>query len=279
MVLIDGHNVLHALRAFGPRGSARPALTHAEEIVELAVLLVRAKAFHKRHIVIVCDGSPPRGIAAAWPRVSEGPQASRVRLQFAGDDQEADDVLHNLLTQAQRPRDILLVSSDAKVLRDAAMVRAETLQSQKLIASLRSFALAGASEHDANAQGKPHADEPLGPLGVAAWLKFFAGEREPLTKKEKARQKPSTQKSPKANTESLLPPQRPAASKLISHPSSPYAAAQALQASTQVPSPLPAIDMEQVLREGPQPRQSPRISRPQLAATQKPSKRKKPARR
>jgi hypothetical protein len=185
LVLIDGHNVLHALRAARLRGNARVlrdhaskgtlhGLSHAEEIVELAAHIVRAKAFGKQSVVIVCDGSPPRGIAQAWPRANEGADASRVRLHFSGDGIEADDALRDLLMHTQKPREMTVVSNDRAVVRDATTVRAKTMSALELVAKLSRHAI------------ETHTDDELRSApAIDTWMKYFEQPREPLTKRER----------------------------------------------------------------------------------------------
>jgi hypothetical protein len=196
MVLIDGHNVLFAMRAGRgrSRGGARRAFSqrafgqqalpqqdsHARQLVELAAGVVRSRAFGRRQVVIVCDGPPPPGIASEWPRASEAGNAdARVRLHFAGPGKEADDALRDMLLHTLRPRDITVVSSDRAVLRSAEVVHAKSLSTPELLAMLVSDAT--------TREARENDDFRLSPTGLAAWMKYFEGPREPLTKKQKKR--------------------------------------------------------------------------------------------
>jgi hypothetical protein len=185
MVLIDGHNVLFALRKHAgrsrtPQAKATEAHSHARQLVELAASVVRSRAFGKRHVVLVCDGPPPPGIASEWPRAhADGASDGRVRLHFAGPGKEADDALRDMLLHTLRPRDLLVVSSDRAVLRDATSVHARTMGTPDLLVLL--------SREPTSREAREEDDFRLSPAGIASWLKFFEGPREPLTKKQKRR--------------------------------------------------------------------------------------------
>jgi hypothetical protein len=195
MVLIDGHNVLFALRKHGGRTrgpstraqGSRTALarvdnshSHARQLVELAASVVHSRAFGKRHVVLVCDGPPPPGIAGEWPRANaDGANDGRVRLHFAGPGREADDALRDMLQHTLHPRDLLVVSSDRAVVRHATSVHARTMGTPDLLVLLTRDATTREAREDD--------DFRLSAAGLAAWMRYFEGAREPLTKKQKRR--------------------------------------------------------------------------------------------
>lgn len=111
--LIDGYNLLFAMGVLGKRtGSA--VLEHARQ--RLLGLLAGAHGNAAVHVTVVFDAArPPPGLAAE--HVYKG-----IHVVFAVEQEQADDLIEQLIRQASAPKNLTVVSDDHR-LRDAAQRR------------------------------------------------------------------------------------------------------------------------------------------------------------
>lgn len=122
-LIIDGYNLLHQLEA-DPAG--RPAGGRAR-LLKLLEPLLGALA---EKITVVFDGRQ-----ASATREATGPE--KIEIIYSPADKSADSVIENLVGNAARPEDILVVTSD-RYERDSVTARgADSMASSIFIALMR----------------------------------------------------------------------------------------------------------------------------------------------
>jgi predicted RNA-binding protein with PIN domain len=161
--LIDGNNLLGSWG--GPAVSGDGRL----EVVRRVSEFCRAKG---ARATIVFDGSPFR------PELGAGQDLGRVSLRFPALGCDADSVIREIIDDAPRAGDILLVSSDKALYSYARTRGAAALRAQEWNALAR-----GGKLPERRAKGRsPHtgskgtAEKPERETDVEGWLKRFSGE-------------------------------------------------------------------------------------------------------
>lgn len=129
-LLIDGYNLLHVSGVFG-RGTALTELHRSREAL-LAYLAASLSLSERKRTTIVFDaaGAPP-GLPQSF--AYEG-----MRVQFARDPGNADELLEKLIVAHDTPRKLVVVSSDHRVQRAARRRRATAIDSDRWWAELAS---------------------------------------------------------------------------------------------------------------------------------------------
>ena len=164
MLLIDAYNVLHAQWALprSERGMDVPGL----------VRLVGRSRYADRRVRVICDGRP----GPAWPVSSllethSGVVWTRVggaEIVFSGADQEADDVIEDVLDRSKGLR-VLMVSSDRRLIQAAGRAGADQVGNGTFLKQLSADAKAkSGSERPAFVS-----EVPLDAYSVAHWMREF----------------------------------------------------------------------------------------------------------
>jgi predicted RNA-binding protein with PIN domain len=158
VLLIDGYNVLHAML---PGAGSR--VTHAEALLTLLDRLVHSR-YARWPALLVLDGAPgPRSPAQVERIASLLHSKAPRRLEFTGPGRDADSALEAHLQEAAGVRQLLVVSSDAR-LRLAATQRGAAWMSSP--AFLR--------ELDKSDTRRTPASKDAGlSLTVAQWMEYF----------------------------------------------------------------------------------------------------------
>ncbi len=131
MLLIDAYNVLWLGNATEPHG---PDLTAS------GLLRMTAHSRHRRrHVRLVCDGSPPAGEGVPSPLFGDRAMILRLgpgEIVYSGRSGSADDVIECIIRDHASPREMLVVSSDRRVKRAAGRRRARTMSSEMFLAQI-----------------------------------------------------------------------------------------------------------------------------------------------
>src|SRR5271154_2768213 len=102
LYLIDGYNLLHAMGVMRAR-MGRTGLERARG--QLLGLLAGAYGAETNRVTVVFD-------AAAAPRNAEREQQHRgITVRFAVDEEEADDLIEQLIRKASVPKQLTVVSN------------------------------------------------------------------------------------------------------------------------------------------------------------------------
>jgi uncharacterized protein len=127
-LLIDGYNLLHVSGVFG-RGTALTELHRSREAL-LAFLAAALAPAERATTTIVFDaaGAPP-GLPQSY--AYEG-----IRVEFARDPGNADELLERLIAAHDAPRKLVVVSGDHRVQRAARRRRAKAIDSERWWAEL-----------------------------------------------------------------------------------------------------------------------------------------------
>ncbi len=189
MLLIDAYNVLHAQWAL-------PASERGMDVPGLVRLVGRSR-YSERRVRVICDGRPGPG----WPvsgllETHSGLVWTRIggaEVVFSGPDQEADDVIEDVLERSRGIR-VLMVSSDRRLIRAAGRAGAAQVGNGTFLKQLSSDVRAKPGS------GRPAfaSEVPLDAYSVAHWMREFgyeadtALERPPeLDKAKEPKRKPS----------------------------------------------------------------------------------------
>lgn len=122
MLLIDAFNVLHVT------GVLPPHLAGLD--VQGLVRLIGISRYARRKLLLVCDGAPPRQHAARAAH-SDDP-----RIIYVGTRLKADDLIRDRLASLPRSQNVLLISSDRELVRDARKRRFDTRSSDMFLRHL-----------------------------------------------------------------------------------------------------------------------------------------------
>ena len=161
IVLIDGNNLLHAVRVLGPtRPPGRETLL---KIIE------RWAIEHRSEVTLVFDGARPHGA------FGEQMRSDRIEVVFSGS-RTADDCIVERLGQLPHPDHVLVVSDDTAIQYEARRRRCRSASTTIFIASL--------FPPDSGSVGRaPPAAESVGdkPFNISEserneWLASFDGE-------------------------------------------------------------------------------------------------------
>ncbi len=193
MLLIDAYNVLHAQWAL-------PSAERGMDVPGLVRLIGRSR-YADRRLRVVCDGRPgPQWPLSGLLETHAGLVWTRLggaEVVFSGADQEADDVIEDVLDRAKGLR-VLLVSSDRRLIRAAGQAGADQVGNGTFLKQL-----------SADIKAKPGADRPafvsevpLDAYSVAHWMREFGYE--PVAKLERPPQ-PEAPRPPKPARKKAAP--------------------------------------------------------------------------
>lgn len=164
-LLIDGYNLLHVTGIVG-RGKAAGSLQGSRvALLNFLAGSIDPQEVPKTTVVFDAQEAPP-----GLPRTvcHQG-----MTVRFAARDQEADDLLEQLISAASAPRRLIVVSSDHRVQRAAKRRKATAVDSDVWYAEL----IRARRERQATVADKPA--RPAVPLleeDVNYWLRQFGGE-------------------------------------------------------------------------------------------------------
>jgi uncharacterized protein len=159
--LIDGYNLLHAMGilsgAVGPAGLERARFN-------LLGVLRGAHGPEADKVTIVFDAAdPPRGLPARF-------DYHGLHVAFAVDQEQADDLIEELIRQAAAPKNLTVVSDDRRVQQAARRRNCVAQGCEDYLRSLQKKRLAN-RPRDGSALGKPHG---LSDAETRHWLNEFA---------------------------------------------------------------------------------------------------------
>jgi len=192
-LLIDGYNVLFAAGAM-PRRSGPGELARSREWL-LQLLFRHLDANTLQATTIVFDAKDgPRHLAAEY-------RIRGVRVLFARDHDEADDLIETLIRQHASPKKLTVVTSDLRLREAARRRRSRVVPSDDWLDSIEEQEpTADFNARGCTGAGHDHRDLAPGADEVADWLHVF--ERapqpgEPPQPTAHPRTTPSTDVSPK----------------------------------------------------------------------------------
>ena len=120
-VIIDGNNLLHAVRLLGPtRGTGREKLLKDIE---------RWAGIHRREVILVFDGPTPHGPFAKQM------ESRAIEVHFSGG-RTADDCIVERIRDAPQPDRVTIVSDDTAIQHEARRCRCRVTPNALFIASL-----------------------------------------------------------------------------------------------------------------------------------------------
>ncbi|MDX2148136.1 MAG: NYN domain-containing protein [Planctomycetota bacterium] len=176
MLIVDAYNVLHT------------ALT-IESTIDWDLAELRARIalsrYRSRAALIVCDGTRTGATEPLNEHANaEAPSAASRRKQgraeaqtiYAGSEQEADDIIEQILASRRGAIAILVVSSDRRLHRAARAHRAQFVESSTFLREL----LADTGRRPAPARPAFAQEVPLDRYSLAHWLREFGFSTEEL---------------------------------------------------------------------------------------------------
>lgn len=157
MLILDAFNILHAWRS---------ASGGTEGVAQLLAALSSGR-YAGREITLVCDGDAHPHAPQDQAMITRLLSGDRVRrVLYAGSHREADDLIEDLIREAQSPGALAIVSSDRRLRTAAARAGAQAITSRAFIADLAAD-LAKAAARTARDTG------PLDRASVAWWVNYF----------------------------------------------------------------------------------------------------------
>jgi predicted RNA-binding protein with PIN domain len=156
--LIDGNNLLGSWGGPAVRGDGR------QEVVRRVAAFCRAKG---ARATIVFDGAPFR------PQLP-GQTLGAVTIRFPGSGRDADSLIREIVDGAERPSELVVVSSDKPVYSYARTRGARALRAQEWNALARGAKPRGPAR--AAKAGQTEAEKPEREPDVEGWLKRFSRE-------------------------------------------------------------------------------------------------------
>ncbi|MBX3420584.1 MAG: NYN domain-containing protein [Pirellulaceae bacterium] len=161
-LLIDGYNLLFQSQFLGRQRG--PGWLHKARQRLLAGLHEQLPQDLLSHTTIVFDAS--RGNEVLRDFVSE----HGVRVLFANEHPEADDLLEELIRSHTAPKSLQVVSSDHRIARCARARRAKIVTVDQFLDLLERKT----RPHDSSSRGNSQPiEQPLSPDQVAYWLREF----------------------------------------------------------------------------------------------------------
>lgn len=155
-LLIDGNNLLYAVRALGPPGGVgRAGLLRAVE---------RWAEGRSESVTLVFDGSAPRGGQARTLR------SERVTVEFS-QAVTADDVLIDLMEEARSPRAIRVVTDDGMIRKNAQLHGCQEMSTSAFVEEL--FPGKEAPAPAPPTPTPPEKPDEVSPQERRAWLEEF----------------------------------------------------------------------------------------------------------
>ena len=183
-LLLDGYNVLFAAGAM-PRHSGQGELARSREWL-LRLLLDHLPPSALRETTVVFDAkNGPRHLPPEY-------QLHGVRLLFARDHDEADDLIENLIRQHATPKKLTVVTSDLRLRETARRRRCRVIPSDDWLEFIREQQPStDAHDRTATSQAAPR-DDMVAADDIEEWLLFFGQEPQPAGKSTTA---PATSKT------------------------------------------------------------------------------------
>ena len=157
--LIDGNNLLGSWGGPAVPGDGR------HEVVRRVAAFCRARG---ARAIVVFDGAPFR------PEL-EDQQLGAVTIRFPGPGRDADSLIREIVDQAARPADLIVVSSDKPVYSYARTRGARGLRAQEWNALGREVLARGRTPGAKSAKGAK-GEKPERETDVEGWLKRFSRE-------------------------------------------------------------------------------------------------------
>jgi predicted RNA-binding protein with PIN domain len=161
-VLIDTYNVLHTVGVLPPdlAGIDVPGL----------IRLILAGRYRDQKCILVCDGQPEPGGAAAQPEAT-------IAIRYSGRGRSADDLLGQLIRSSTAPRRLVVVSSDHEVQKAARKRRCTALSSAEFLQHLVSDTRGGRTGDAAPLRPRPGA---MSETQVDRWMRVFDLDKDPI---------------------------------------------------------------------------------------------------
>jgi len=158
-LLVDAYNALHVTGVLPPEiaGVDAPGLAR----------LVARSRYGSRACWLVCDGAPPGSRRSGGVIRQPVAGVEAVEIVYAGPGRDADSAIERLIERDTAPRQLLVVSSDRRILTAARKRRCRTLTSEAFLARL-------AEDHSKPGTGtEPYPefalDVPLDPAEARRW--------------------------------------------------------------------------------------------------------------
>lgn len=184
ILIVDTYNVLHVTGALPPDLAG----IDTRGLIEL----IRQSRYGHSRVELICDGrapgthrqtgtanvapaTPMRGRGSALPPDAPPARVGLIAVHYAGPGREADDLIAALIRASTTPRQLVVVSADHFVQREARRRRCRVLESETFLRQLAEDALGGA-EGAAVAPRKPAS--ALTEAQVEQWLDAFGVDDE-----------------------------------------------------------------------------------------------------
>ena len=120
-VIVDTMNALHTTGVLPPEMAGL-------DVAGLVAHMARGR-WAGNQVLLVCDGNPPPGQRA----IKQG----GISTVYAGGGREADDLIEELITRSHAPTQLLVVSSDRRIIKAARRRRCHTMGSDAFLRSLK----------------------------------------------------------------------------------------------------------------------------------------------
>ena len=120
-VIIDTMNVLHTTGVLPPEMAGL-------DVAGLMEHMARGRWAHNQ-VVLVCDGNPPPGRGSM--------KRGGISTVFAGAGREADDLIEELIHRSHAPSQLLVVSSDRRIIKAARRRKCHTMRADAFLRSLK----------------------------------------------------------------------------------------------------------------------------------------------
>jgi predicted RNA-binding protein with PIN domain len=159
--LIDGYNVIYAddeLAQFMKDG----LLEQARE--KLLRLLVQFKAATGHKVSVIFDGSSPYGGLPVDARMG-------IRMIFSRKPEKADDIIMEEIVRETNPGQLIVVSSDREIQKEALEFKARTLDAHSFLDLMQST-LESKTEHKPVEPGQKYG-QPIAQSEIDEWMEIF----------------------------------------------------------------------------------------------------------
>lgn len=162
-LLIDGYNLLHATGIFG-HGSGRGSLQRSRQALLNFLVSALAEADLAKTTVVFDAQQAPPGLQRVV-------QYRGITVYFAAKDEEADDLIEELIQADSAPRRLTVVSSDHRLQRAARRRRAKAVDSDVWYKRLCRRRSQHQDVEGHSGDGKP--EMPMPCEEVNRWLREF----------------------------------------------------------------------------------------------------------
>ncbi|MDG1898380.1 MAG: NYN domain-containing protein [Phycisphaerales bacterium] len=119
-VILDTYNALHTTGILPPELAGMDAAGLVEAL--------SGGRWARNQVLLVCDGSPPPGQRAI--------HSGGIRTIYAGSGCEADDLIEQLIERSDAPGQLLVVSSDRRIVKAARRRRCHTMDSPAFLRTI-----------------------------------------------------------------------------------------------------------------------------------------------